>query len=219
MITFHETIHRLAPGLPIKVRSTAVSTSNGVVVITPIEFSADQLSKIRSQGEVKAVVSPNANHTIDEEECRSWFPNAQFWSSDGTSSVEGSLEKYHSLALEPWPFSPELQLIPIQGHKKMNEFVFYHLESKSLISSDLVFNLKEFNGFLPRILLGAMGLKRKFSIPKAFWGKPDDLAAFKSSLLRVLNLDFDQLVVAHGEIVTVGAKSLFRNELVDKGLV
>ncbi len=213
MITFYEATHNMGPGLPITARSTVVSTSQGVVVITPIDFSSDQLDKIRLQGQVRAVIAATANHSIDEVKCREWFPNAQFWSPGGLPSVRESSEKYHSLIADAWPFSPDLQRISIQGNQKMNEFLFYHPGAKCLICSDLVFNLKKFDAILSRIALGLMGLRREFSIPKAFWGKPDDLTAFEKSLRGILDLDFDQLVVAHGENVTEGAKELFRQEV------
>ena len=219
MISFFDGTHRMLPGISTTVRSTAVTTRDGVVLIAPIDFTPQQRAEIHAMGEVVAIVEPNRHHTTYAAQAKNWFPRADLWGAPGLPEKMPEIGWNKILHQNPWPYAEELQTIFIRGAGKMSESVFYHPATKTLIVTDLVFNLRKNTGLLTPITFRMIGIYKKFAAPSFWISMTDNEAMLRESLNEILSLDFDRLVMAHGEIVTSDARNQLASALRVKKLI
>ncbi len=199
-LTFLDSVKQM-PLFELPVRSTVVHLDQAVVLIS----SGSQLTKdqLKSAGAVTDIVAPNLLHTAGLAQAIEVFPQARVWKS---------------LTAEAWPYQSELSIVNLKGMPKFDETVFVHKASKTLIATDLCFNLVEAKGFGSWLILNMFGTYRKFAISKLFMKYITDRDAFKKSIKQVLAYDFNHLVVGHGQTIEENAKPLFEKALKDRNL-
>jgi hypothetical protein len=219
MIAFFDSTHKMLPGVGVSVRSVAVTTRDGVVVINPIDFTAQQRAEIRAMGNVVAVVEANRFHSSYASAAKAWFPRSDLWGAPGLPEKCPEVGWNKILHQDTWPYAKDLETIFIRGAGKISESVFYHPATKTLIVTDLVFNLRNTIGLLAPITYRLVGIHNRFTASR-FWPKlTDDTNMVRDSLNEILRLDFDRLVMAHGKILTKDAKSKLAEALKARGLI
>lgn len=219
MIAFFDGTHKMLPGVGVTVRSVAVTTRDGVVVLNPIDFTAQQRAEIRAMGEVVAVVEANRFHSSYAAAAKAWFPRADLWGAPGLPEKCPEVSWTKILHQDAWPYAKDLETIFIRGAGKLSESVFYHPATRTLIVTDLVFNMRRTVGLLAPITYRLIGIHDRFTTSR-FWTKlTDEPTLVRESLNEILRLDFDRLVMAHGEILTKDAKGALAKALRDRDLV
>src|SRR5205823_6174850 len=81
------------------------------------------------------------------------------------------------------------------------EVVFHHRPSRTLICSDLLFNITHPATAMTSVALTLMGTKGRFAASRAWWLFRRDRTALKMSLDHLLTWDFARVVPAHGDVV------------------
>ena len=94
---------------------------------------------------------------------------------------------------------------------RLNEVVFLHRASRTLILTDLAFNLGSDMPWLSRVMLRINDCYDCFGTSRILRTTFKDRAAIRTSLDRILAWDFDRLVLSHGRNVDTGAKELLRD--------
>jgi len=93
----------------------------------------------------------------------------------------------------------------------MNELVFFHAASRTLVLTDLAFNVRSADSFVTRLFMrvnGALGTFGPSRLAKrVFLG---DLAEVRIGIDRILAWDFDRVVVSHGEVLESGGREALR---------
>src|SRR5262249_37980648 len=88
----------------------------------------------------------------------------------------------------------------------LNEIVFFHRKTRTLIFTDLLFNIARHDSAYARFLLRLDGAFHGPAIPRSFRlllrRRRVEGVAF---LHRLLSWDFDRAILAHGEIIASGA--------------
>jgi hypothetical protein len=112
------------------------------------------------------------------------------------------------LTKDAWPFA-NVEILPIHGTPKFNEVVFYFKPQKTLIVTDLVFNLQKPLPFLHSLPFRTMGTYRKTNVSRLLKFLTKDRSGVSHSLKQVLQLDFNRLIMAHGEVISENAKPIF----------
>lgn len=209
----------MIPGVYIPLRSVLVTTPSGNILISPIEFTGEQLDSIQSQGDVIAIVAPSAFHNNWLVQAKNRFRRAELWGVAGLEKRNPAVHCDKLFTRDAWPYEAELIPLPLAAVEAMNEVVLLHRESKSLIVMDLVFNIKKPKGLLGPLIFRLFDTYKKLAVSKMFAGKITDKAAFKKSIETVLSMDFERLVMAHGEIIASGAKPRLREAFAHRGLL
>jgi hypothetical protein len=192
-------------GLELGARMTVVRLENGeLVLISPLHFSEEAQQKLTELGEVKHLIAPNKFHFLDLPEYARAYPNAQVYEAPGVKWKEEL--KYEVLGKEtPAAWRGELSQVLFEGNALENEVVFFHPSSRTLILTDLCFNIHR-RDFASRLFgFGTFG-------PSHLWrlmARRKNLA--RHSLRRILQWDFDRIIVAHGEIVESGGRAVFED--------
>lgn len=197
-------------GVKFGVRSTIVRLrSGGLAVISPVGFDEVQVERLRSLGKVEALVAPNTFHHLFLSRARETFGEAKVFLAPGLKEKIGALPEGETLGEEP----PTVWAGVLDQHRvggtTLNEVVFHHPSSGSLVLTDLAFNIKS-GGLWTRALMGLNGGFGRFGPTRVTRSTIRDPKAFRASIRRILSWDFDRVIVAHGEVVEVGGKGAFK---------
>lgn len=207
------------PLMQLPVTSTALRTSRGVILIAPGKKIAEQAGLLNQFGRVTDIVAPDLLHHLSIHKAQQIFPQATLWGVDGFRLKRPDVEWNKTLDLRSWTFSDEITLIPINGIPRLNELAFFHQKTKTLVVTDLFFNLLGAKGIGAWIILGLFGTYRKFGISSFYLRAVQEMDAFKKSLRDIAALDFETIVMSHGEPVTENARSLFNSALKERDLL
>lgn len=212
------------PIMKLPVRSVVIKANKGVILISPIKFTSDQLQQILELGEVTDIVSPSLIHSLFLHKAIKRFPNATVWAPPGMRE-KFPIEKFPKMRIDktltknPWPYEDQIQIQLIEGAPKATEVAFFCKELKTIIVSDLVFNLQHPHGLGANILSRFIGIYKKFAMSRLWNRFIKDKSAFKKSVEGILEWDFDQVIMAHGEVLTENGKHLFKESAQQRGYI
>ena len=199
-------------GMALGHRMTVARLANGALWLhSPVAWSPELADALEKLGPVAHVVAPNCVHDTYLE---GWFaacPQARFHGAKGFSKYRPDLKFTDTLgdALHPAWASVFDQHI-LRGIPRLNEVAFLHRASRTLILTDLAFNLGPDQPWLSRVLLRLNGCYCKFGPSRLVRSVIKDRAALRTSLDRVLAWDFDRVVISHGQNLETGGKETLR---------
>jgi hypothetical protein len=93
---------------------------------------------------------------------------------------------------------------------RLNEVAFFHRPSRTLIVTDLAFNLGAEMPLLSRTLLRLNGCYNCFAVSRLLRTTIKDRAALRASLDHIFAWDFTRLVLSHGHNLDTSAKDTLR---------
>ncbi|MEL6347972.1 MAG: hypothetical protein AAFV53_33000 [Myxococcota bacterium] len=203
--------HKVAGLLPLGTRTTIVRLHDGALLLhSPGPLSAEELEHIRQMGDVRVLFAPNLEHVLFLDVVIDAFPDAELWGPTALDASKDHLDHHQDISDPPWKGA--LVAIAVKGVPRLQETVFIHPESRSLIFADLSFNIQSADGWFNRLMLRMAGAYGTFGPSHLFKGYfLSDRAAFKASLDQILQHDFDQVILAHGDVVAEGGKDGLRD--------
>lgn len=200
-------------GFMFTTRMTVAKLSDGSVwVSSPVSVSFDILKRIAELGPVRYLLAATPRHVWRLNAWHTLFPDAQLWASRATPFTlrKGTLPLAGMLVDEsPEAWKDDFDQLAFKGNPLIEEVLFFHKRSRSVILDDLiqihplikgkpfrnaVFKLE---GVVPPH--GGVGLDIRLSFIHR------DLA--RQSLKKLLAWDFDKLIIAHGMCIRSDAKA------------
>lgn len=195
--------------IPFSTRMTIIRLDDGSLFIhSPIQPNTELIAEIRKLGEVKHLVSSNMLHYAYIPDWQKLFPNAIAWASPGVreraKSQQFAIEFDRDLTNEaPKEWEQEIQQEIFKGSRLLEEVVFFHKKSKTLILTDLIENFepdKTESKFYK--LLYKLG-----GIASPDGQTPRDLRATfignkeiaRASFKRILSWEPEKIIIAHGK--------------------
>jgi hypothetical protein len=196
-------------GVALTTRMTIVRLADGgLMVHSPIRLTDELRSAAESAGQVRFIVGPNRFHHLFVPEWQKAYPEAQTFCAPGLDTKRGDL-KFTALLcnVPPAAWTGQIDQIFMRAFPPLNEIVFFHRRTRTLIFTDLLFNITRHDSAYGRLLLWFDGAFEGPTIPGSF-RLPLRLrrAACARFLSRLLSWDFDRAILAHGEILESGAK-------------
>jgi hypothetical protein len=205
---------RLVPGAHLPIRMTVIRRRDGSLILhSPIELDDAGVAELTELGDVRTVIAPNAMHHLHARAALDRFPRARCLVAAGVHPKNPGLRDANSLDQHALELDDELEAIPIGGMPNLNEWVFRHRPSGFLITSDLVFNVRQPQGWLTPWVMRAAGTHRRLAVSRLVAREIRDRSASFESLRRVLREPITGLVMAHGEVVEHGADAALRAAL------
>ncbi len=200
-------------GLPIGARMTVVKLSNGGVFIhSPVGLDDKIKTEIKNIGPVACVVSPSHMHHLFLAEYFQAYPFAKIYASPGLPEKRRDLKFNYILKDAPeeqWAL--DLAQMLFLGGESLREIVFYHRVSRTLIVADLIMNFREESlPFMTRFVFKKMGLLNGPTLPTDFNPSAQEKAQVRLSVKRILEWDFDKIILSHGELVPQDGKKVFQ---------
>ena len=216
MIKYIESQVRM-PFMSLPIKMTLVTFDDAVILISPVPLIENFKNEIDSFGEVTDIVAPNCFHNLGIMGAIKAYPNAKVWIVEGIEKKKKDLEVYNFITESNWPYMDKLPFVAIEGMPNVNEIVFLH--ERTLIVTDLCFNHINGKGIGNWIIFNLFGTYKKFAISKFFLNYVKDEAKFKKSIDRILNLEFDKILIPHGVNVPENGKKLLRDALKERSIL
>lgn len=208
-ITTLEHEQKLPGGFFLPARTTVVRTEGGgLALISPVPIDDRRAAELARLGEVRWLVAPNLLHHLYLAEAHARYPDARVIAPRGLATKRPDLRIDATL---DGPLPPELaaclDVLPIGGAPLVDEHLFFHRPTRTLVVTDLVFHVTEPRGLVTHLVLWLVGCHRRLAQSRSWRFFVRDRAAYASSLAPVLALDTETLVVAHGEVVREDARA------------
>jgi hypothetical protein len=194
---------RLPGGMKLPSRTTIVRRADGgVIVHSPLAIDDATAKEINAIGEVKSIVAPSCIHFLYLKPAMERWPKARVLGAPGLE------RKVKGLTFEPLPIQgstdalgDDLRVRLIEGVPYITEHVFLHPKTRTLIVTDLVFNIYETRGFSMKVFLFMVGAWKKTAQSRMWRFLTKDRSAAARSLEDMLAWDFERVVVAHGDVI------------------
>jgi hypothetical protein len=196
-------------GLTLGTRTTVVRRADGrVVVISPGPLDDAAAAAIIALGPVGAIVAPNLMHHLFVAAARARFAEARLYAPAALG------RKNPALRIDGPPAAvadDTLRAIDVGGMPKLQETLFVHAPSQTLIATDLVFNVRAPAPWFTRTFMRLNGGFDRFGPTRICRRMCADRAAVRAAVARVLDERFDRVVVAHGALLPSGGPAAFRD--------
>ncbi|TNE51849.1 MAG: hypothetical protein EP343_03030 [Deltaproteobacteria bacterium] len=191
-------------GLEMGARMTLLELDGGLLVHSPIAMKPEDLTPL---GSPKWVLAPNLLHHLY---VGPWIEaGLEVYACPGLSKKRPDLTFQEEITSQQSPFGGDVKLLPLACFGLTNEVVVLHQPSRTLVVTDLVFNIPPSAPWMTRVamrcLCGYPGCKTTL-LERI--GMQRDLA--RRELTTLLSWDFDRIVMAHGEVVETGGKEALR---------
>jgi hypothetical protein len=206
-------------GADIGARTVIVALrAGGLALISPGPIDDALARQLADLGGVRALIAPNAFHHFHLLAAAQRHPEAICFLARGVEAkLRGRPEgEVRTLGGEPdslW--ASDLESCTVEGAPRVNETVFFHPPSKTLIVTDLCFHFDPPPGGWTGILLRLGGAYGRLGVSRLMRTLLRDRAAVRASIDRLLEWDFEQLVVTHGSILREDARRRFREATAD----
>lgn len=197
----------LGGGVEFPARMTVVRLPDGTLwVHSPLELSDALSREIEALGPVRHLVAPNLFHHLFLVAAAERWPDARVWAPEGLEKKQKALRIDARLdAAADWDGA--FETLPIEGARSISEWVFFHRPTRTLIVTDLVFNVDDSPRGMTRLMLRLTGALGRLARSRVWTMLVRDRGAFGASVRRLLELDFERVVPAHGAVLEQDAKA------------
>ncbi|WP_162906527.1 DUF4336 domain-containing protein [Algihabitans albus] len=190
---------RIGP-LSIPVRSTIVKLTDGRLwIASPPKPTPDLLEALDGIGPIGYVVAPNLQHHSFFAEFLAEVPDAEGYLAPGLPEKISAPSNCRILAEQDW--ADELPGVFIEGLPVLNETVWIHRATGSLIVTDLLFDFGADNPLLLRLMARLLGVDRRLGMSWTMKRAVKDRTAFGHSLDRIMSHRIDRVIMAHDQII------------------
>jgi uncharacterized protein DUF4336 len=200
--------------IPLWHRMTVIRLAiGGLFVHSPTKLDVATREAFRKLGSVAAIVAPSWWHDLYLRQYLDAYPGSKLYGAPTLAKWSRSLSFAEILGdSPPSQWQHEIDQVHVQGLGLfLDEIAFYHRASRSLIVADLLFNLSEKDAWITRTLGSVViGPYPGCRFPRLYWPAVTDRGRLRASLERILDWDFDRIIVGHGAIVQNKGKEVFR---------
>ena len=185
--------------------TVVVLPQNRLWVHSPEKLSEALVQELAGIGEVAYLISPNKLHHLFLSEWMERFPSARSYAAPGLIEKRKDLRFFKELqdhAEDEW--KGELEQIIFRGSPAMEEVVFFHKQSKTLILTDLIENFSQnhFRGWR-KTVARAVGILAPYGRTPLDWrlsfvfGKKRARRALK----KMIEWEPENIIISHGNCV------------------
>ncbi|HTO06701.1 MAG TPA: DUF4336 domain-containing protein [Myxococcota bacterium] len=185
----------------------------GLVLHSPVRLRPELRAELDALGPVRGVIAPSRAHHLFASDYPTGYPDALLFAAPGLPEKRPDLKFAAELSDEAPPlWRSELEQHVFRGAPIMNEVVFFHPASRTVLFTDLVFNLPAGAGnWASRIFFRAVGADRRFGPHRLVrYLFIRDRAKARESLQRILAWDFDRVTLTHGDVLETGGHEAVR---------
>lgn len=198
---------RLPGGFAMPTRAAVLTLPGGRVALhSPLQLDDETARSIDALGEVAVIVAPSRRHWLFAAAAKERYPRAALAVAPSVAEKIGRAVDEVLPASGSMVSAPELAVRRVDGAASADEHVIFHAASRSLLVSDLVFNVHEGGNVGMRVVFRAVGAWGRLAQSRAWRLMVDDRAAAGRSVEDVLAWDLERVVVGHGEVVQDDAR-------------
>ncbi|MEL6494457.1 MAG: DUF4336 domain-containing protein [Cyanobacteria bacterium J06623_7] len=193
--------------IPFPTRMTIVRLNNGELWChSPTELTQELKAQIDSLGSVRHLISPNKIHYAHIDSWVKAYPKAIAWASPGVRerAAQQKIEVRFDADLENEPqsqWAADLDQLVFRGSRFMDEVVFFHRQSSTLILTDLIENFEldkvseRFGWLIKLVGIADPDGQTPLDLRMTFWRQKEQS---RSCLERMLQWNPEKVILAHG---------------------
>jgi glyoxylase-like metal-dependent hydrolase (beta-lactamase superfamily II) len=192
----------LPGGVHLPSRMTVVRLADGDLLLhSPVPIDDGLAAELAPLGPVAHVVAPNLFHHLFVPRTLERYPQALLSVAPGLEDKRAELPVADVLTDEaPEAWRGVMDQVVIRGAPKLNEVAFLHRPSRTLIVSDLVFNVRQPRGWGTALALRMMGTYKRLRQSRLWRMYMKDRAAVRRSAETLMNWNFDRVLPGHGDV-------------------
>lgn len=203
--TFHQPLSVL--GAEIGTRMTVVRLEDGSLLVhSPIRLTQELGRRLAALGEVRHVLAPNFDHYLFVPDFKQRFPEARFYAAPGVAEKLPSVQ-FDALLRPPGggPFGESIAQAWFRSSHELQEIVLFHRPTRTLITSDLAFNIQSTAGLVSHVMLRLNDSYKSFGPSRVCRSHITEPSIARADVDAILALHPDRVVMAHGAILLSGA--------------
>lgn len=192
-------------------RMSVVKYGNELIVHSAVRYSQALHEALDKIGKIAYLVAPNLMHHLHIAGWREVCSGVKVIAPRELTKINPAPDGWLAPdQLSHWQacWGNELQIVPIDGMPRLQEYAFYHEASRTLILTDLVFNIHPPLNSWSTLFFKLYGAYDHFGPTRLIKMVIADKKAFRHSLEKILALDFDRVIVSHGEVLETNGKAL-----------
>ncbi len=193
---------------------TVIRLRDGELMLhSPCDIDEPTKRALAELGDVAYIVAPGTYHYLHVPSAQAAFPEAKTFICPGIEGKRPDI-RYDWLlgdtAPEAW--AEQMEQVLVRGSRWIWEVAFFHRATKTLILVDLVEN---FTDTTPH---ANWMLKLWFKMIFRMWNAPKpapeyqlgwkDKKAARASLQRILEWNFERVILAHGDLIEANAREI-----------
>ena len=162
---------------------------------------------------VEFIVAPGSYHYFYVESAQKAFPDAETFICPGIERKKPDIEFDWFLSDRSDPrWENDFDQVLVRGNRLIWEVAFYHKSTRTLILVDLIENMTDETRNV------SWALKVWWKLVFRMWNNPKpapeyqvgwkDKKAASKSLKRILNWDFERIIISHGDLIEENAKDV-----------
>jgi len=191
-------------------RMTIIRLVDGDLLLhSPVAWDEALAAQVRQLGKVRYLLTPNLFHGAHVAAWQAAFPEAQHCAVSGWQGKSALTHtEINERLRQQW--LPELETLVVGGIEKLNELACFHPASRTLILTDLCFNIPRSRTGWSRFFFSLNHAYGRFGPTRLMRSLIDDREALRLSIEQILNWDFERIVVAHGDAVESDGRAAMR---------
>ena len=191
-------------GVRLRSRTTVVRLSgNALWVHSPCPPTEDVCAALDALGEVRWIVVPNRYHHLQAPATAARYPDARVIGPKSAQARNPHLRLAMSADDAAYARStPELTSLSLRGVPFLDETVFFHSASGSLIAADLLMSACAHDHWTWRFAARIFGRYEKTGTPPDVRMHTRASAAVAESIAQMRALPLERILVAHADPVT-----------------
>ena len=196
-------------GVEVGTRMTVVRLRSGALWLhSPVVPDPALCSALDALGEVRFAICPNRFHHLHAGAYREVYPAIEIHVAPGLERKRDDLAADAVLHDAPDPrWAEDLDQLSVRGMPMLNEVVFLHRASRTLLLTDLAFHLAEPMPKGTQRTLRWLGGKQFGPTWLERLVMTRDRTAARRSFEQLLCWEFDRVIVAHGAVLETGGRA------------
>jgi len=190
---------------------TVIRLSSGDLFLhSPVHLNQKLVNELDGVGVVKYLVAPNKLHHIHIGEYLTVYPDAQVWAAPGLPKKRKDINFHGKLGdTTPSEWGGEIECRLFEGVPLLNEVVFYHSASKTVLFTDLIFNFSDDENIGVKVFAWLAGVCGRPGVQRSIrWFMLRDREKARESAKKILSWDFDRVSLTHKDIIETGGKDI-----------
>ena len=196
----------------IRCRMTVIQLADrGLFLHSPVPLDADLRAALDALGAVRAIVAPSKAHHLYVGDYVAAYPDAKLHGAPGLADKRTDLKFDSILSDEADPdWRGQIDQHFFRGDPFLNEVVFFHRATRTAIFTDLIFNVAAEDASKARVFNWLTGAAGRFGPHRLVRRTIVDRDAARESVLKILDWNFDRVIVTHGEVLDTGGRDRVR---------
>jgi hypothetical protein len=188
------------------------------VIIAPIKLQDEMIDQINQLGNMSDIIAPNLYHHLFLDQCKQRYPNATVWVTPGLQDkcpdllIDKILSDHTIQSLNGLEAAQVagFNTLDIKGYMPLNEWVFFHAKSRTLIITDLAFHFDRQSSLSAQLISKILGGYQQLRPSLLEKIATTDKEQVHQSLQPILAWDFERVIMAHGSIIEQDGKRQFQ---------